>query len=386
VLTPQPLPPDASGLADAIATSRRDGDRCVAPIVCQRGVPCVATNANVSLDTCDWALPPLDPGIASTARVAMVEVGTNQGPETAKLGLGDREGWYNVAVDPLHREGQILWGEGLATVLVSAAVAPERGAMKFALGSVMTSVFNAKTAPVTGKQPTAQPAALLPLSEIVEKLVPAAVDARLLLVDAQGFDTAVVLSAGAEQLRRFRYVVIECQELWPDHPKRYSPNSPNCSEAARRLTTEGGLVFLACMRNIAMSEYNCVFAQQDHPVVAAEGGLENGRAAMSTLQRQVQLKRVNPWTMQPSYSIQQLQHLVPDAQDAVDLSTVMCYMYGQAKPPNCPVITRLDALLEEERACKFWAAMCNRPRGGPEPRCRANVVLRCGTAHFASRR
>jgi hypothetical protein len=331
----------------------------------------MATNANISLDTCDWALPPLDPAIASTAKVAMVEVGTNKNPETANLGPGRREGWYNVAVDPLHNEGEILWDNGRATVLVSAAVAPERGATNFSMNSFFTSVSavqSTKQINALAKSKPTQPAALVPLEEVLVRYVPAGVDARLLLVDAQGFDTAVVLSAGANQIKRFRYVVIECQELWPDHPKRYSPNSPNCTEAAHRLKVEGGLEFLACMRNVAMNEYNCLFAQNNHPLVSADGGLAQARKriAESQVDAQVDVKThaINAGTMQPSYSIQQLNHLVPDAQDAADLATVLCYMSNQTKPPDCPAITRLDELLDYVGACKFWRKFCRWRIGG----------------------
>jgi hypothetical protein len=88
--------------------------------------------------------------------------------------------------------------------------------------------------------------------------------------------------------------------------------------------------------------------------------------------------------MNPPYAVQQLQHVVPDAQDAVDLSTVMCHMYFmQDALPNCPVITRLTDLadrLATQRACRLWFDVCAKSVSSPQ--CNAKAAVRRCKRHF----
>jgi hypothetical protein len=277
-----------------------------------------------------------------------------------------------VAVEPLHVEGGQLWAAELATVLVSAAAGPARARIELSIEGVMSGLGRG---PARGRT---QPATVVPLREVVERLVPASVDARFLVVDAQGFDTAVVLSAGAEQLRRFRYVVIECQELWPEHPARYNPGSPTCSEASRLLASNGSLAFVGCMRNAAINEYNCLFAQRDHAVVGSTERREAAELALANLMLVIAGKATRspaiPAEFPHSIAAQQLRIFVPEDADARDLTQMMCAMSNHSASPNCRLHTTLSTLNQRKVSCGTWLT-CGITKGMPK-RHRAHIVSR----------
>jgi hypothetical protein len=179
-------------------------------------------------------------------------------------------------------------GGGRSTVFVLAAVSPTRGATSMYVADKLTPLVSAGggsggTFGKSKRNQTNAPAAmqqtpLVPLSEVLDALVPPSVDAFLLLVDAQGFDTDVVLSAGRAYLQRFRCVAIECQEIWAEHPDRMSKMALTCRQAITTLRRHAGLAFVSCMRtNYRVGEWNCLFTQSRRAlhrrrVVAPDGG------------------------------------------------------------------------------------------------------------------
>ena len=226
--------------------------------------------------------------------------------------------------------------------------------------------------------------------------VPTDVDAFALVVDAQGFDTAVVLSAGKKQLRRFRYVVIECQELWPEHPRRYNPKSPTCTQAMATLRTERQLHFVACMRNAALSEYNCLFTRGDDPIMSDPTAA--ARAIDDVQELWVYRKAFDgiefpsdavDSRLAQSYAAQALNFFVPNASEAFDLAVLMCPMWTpstQLAPDCAPRLDRTQ-LLDQRRMCQDWLHFCKSAKANDRRKyCVSPFSLRCPKTAISWRR
>jgi hypothetical protein len=113
------------------------------------------------------------------------------------------------------------------------------------------------------------------------------------------------------------------------------------------------------MRNVAILEYNCLFAQRDHPVMGSPERRDAGRHAIADMAEQGRSRsRAFAQRMRPSFAARQLHHLVPDIDDASDLATIMCSAHRKLKPPDCRVFTDLTALVDLHMACTLWSYMC----------------------------
>jgi hypothetical protein len=341
-------------------------------------------------------------GSAGVTTTVIVEVGTNKQPETASIRHTIPER-YTVAVEPLRKEGRHLWSNGFATVLVSAAAAPARGNITLSADGVATSLTDG--AMTFGGSRFVAP--VIPLVEVLERLVPPHVHGEMLIVDAQGFDVNVVQSAGAAQLARFDLVIVECEELWAAHPDRLVRTAPKCTDIAKQVEreiTNGTMRFAGCMRNVGGFEYNCLF-------VNVKGDPVNGRETSDIGLAFKAFLAADQWPPAPSPALikavlrnssvtepptwlddadiatwppglMQLAALMP-IERALEVTYVMCPTLLIADRAHTRCVMKDAAGLEEmlvaRNACRRWKGTCSDPRAPKVRRrvCNAQLAVDC---------
>ena len=392
----------ATERADTVLTAD-----CALPVVCTCDAGCWP-GANATLagaePACAWKLPtaPL-PVLPATNASVIVEVGSNKLPESSRLPR--RVGRYTVVVEPLRFEGNTLWQDGLATVLVAAAAAPTRGRGTLSVETTMSSLVSATLSNAVANDsarrlpPRTQPTPLVPLAEVLEAYVPLpagalAVHPQTLIIDAQGHDLDVALSAGPH-IHRFDYIIFECQELPPEHILRYNPASPVCSEIIVALREKRGLALVGCMRNVALSEFNCLMVPPngsvalrygaEPPSVVVDGGNGNTTAAPTASdgaawwEGRATGPRRYPDVPPPEHGIAALVEVTGSPADAVELAFLLCPVLGQPHRAarNCWLHGEADlrATLDPSVYCPPWR--CRVLARKDRPKCLAARSARC---------
>jgi hypothetical protein len=383
-------------------------------------------------------------GSAGVTTTVIVEVGTNKQPETASIrrgrmdaragvvyeaaGEGAEMAWerFTIAVEPLRNEGLWLWRDGHASVLVAAAAAPDRGSLLLMSDGVATSLTDVAKRNIAGNSnnhtphpPVASSAAfpfgrgrfvapVIPLVEVLERLVPPHVHGEMLIVDAQGFDVNVVQSAGAAQLARFDLVIVECEELWSKHPDRLIRTAPLCTEVAKRINqsiTKNRFSFAGCMRNVGAFEYNCLFInrrahssflRKQYAAVLASPNwppvIPFGPSDVRELLNATAGAEIPPWlsdadadTWPPG--LLQLAALMP-IERAVEVAHVLCptILLSTRAQSRCVLhdATMLRDALVVREACRKWSKGC---RPGPtQHKCVTEQRLACQKVRLVSGR
>jgi FkbM family methyltransferase len=203
----------------------------------------------------------------------IVEVGTNSNPESAAFGAtfssGKGQRWNRtfVLVDPLPHVMPALLASRNADVIMRTAISPSPGVIKFSNSSIMSSVLEATyLKPGTNESSIETPTVTLAhVFDSVARLpdgTPRRIE--LLIVDAQGFDLSVILSAGPGWLRHVENIILECQDV-PDHNTSLLMYAAagSCANASRALQTAPlNFRFEYCLiNNPGRNEYNCWFSR-----------------------------------------------------------------------------------------------------------------------------
>jgi FkbM family methyltransferase len=209
-------------------------------------------------------------GVANAT--VIIEVGTNVSPETAAFRANYssdvRHRWNRtfVLVDPLPAVVPALLSSPNADVVLRTAVSPTVGNTKFPNASVWSSLLEAQNAAAEASSNQSMvDVPMIPLEHILDSVarLPDGTPRRveLLVVDAQGFDLAVVLSAGAGWLRHVENVVIECQDVPENSTALLYAGGDTCASASRRLQAAPfNFQFEYCLGNVGPKELNCWFS------------------------------------------------------------------------------------------------------------------------------
>jgi len=219
-------------------------------------------------------------------RRVVIEVGTNTRPElrhslnnghTFFIPFEPMPPTFRVMSKDLKKEKPNHWGNVLP---VPAAIAPEPGHLTLyesenpACSSLLPMSTKAKDVfdimgnrrqkvvdIVSGctKNATVHMVPVFPLSQILA-FIPRKVPIDIIMIDAQGFDLAVVKTMGEER-HRVGHVILECQNLSPGNAKLLTVGAKTCGEQYNCVARKWGWKMRFCWWNFrALKELNCLYS------------------------------------------------------------------------------------------------------------------------------
>ena len=208
----------------------------------------------------------------------VIEVGTNKHPDLWKITQETPRRQFLIALEPIEftavRSLCQRDGNGMCLVL-PFAVSTSNGmiTMRVTASSVCSSLLklNHQRNAAGDKDPCALVAQevevpTITLDTLVAYYVPAKLDVRLLLVDAQGFDLHVASSLRTQR-SRIANLILECQDLAEGDQKLLAANSSTCGMIYSCIGTHWKeFEFDGCWENMGYAEYNCGWSNVLNPL------------------------------------------------------------------------------------------------------------------------